>query len=376
MRRTQGRHDEGQGVMFYSPWYLLLLLLLPLIGWRLWSSSRTFSVPFSSTHFAIGLRRTWRQRLAWLPAALTLGAIAVTVVALARPREGREQTVVDSEGIAIEMVVDLSGSMQALDFQIEGRHVDRLTAIKNVARRFVQGDEQTSKKDKLAGRTSDLIGLITFARFADAILPPTLDHAFVMDQLNHQQIVTRRNDDGTAIGDAISLAVEKLNRLDSKKQEKVKSKVMILLTDGENNAGDFDPVQAAELAKTMGIKIYTIGVGTRGSAPVPVRNPFTGEQQIQWADVDIDEGTLQKIATATGGKYFRATDTETLDAIYREIDQLEKTKVESRHFVDYRELAIQSMHVNGWKVPPLVLISLGLLAARLVLTNTLFREFA
>jgi Ca-activated chloride channel family protein len=196
-----------------------------------------------------------------------------------------------------------------------------------------------------------------------------------MDQLNHQQIVTRRSDDGTAIGDAISLAVEKLNRLDSKKQEKVKSKVMILLTDGENNAGDFDPVQAAELAKTMGIKIYTIGVGTRGSAPVPVRNPFTGEQQIQWVDVDIDEGKLQKIAMATGGKYFRATDTETLDAIYREIDQLEKTKVESRHFVDYRELAVQSIHANGWNLPPLVLVALGLLAARLVLTNTLFREF-
>jgi Ca-activated chloride channel family protein len=363
--------------MFYSPWYLLLLLLLPFIGWRLWSSSRTFSVPFSSTHFASGLQRTWRQRLAWLPAALTIGAIAVAVVALARPREGREQTVVDSEGIAIEMVVDLSGSMRAMDFQIEGRHVDRLTAIKNVAGRFVKGDEPANKKekDKLAGRTTDLVGLITFARFADAVLPPTLDHAFVMAQLNHQQIVTRRNDDGTAIGDAISLAVEKLNRLDNKKQEKVKSKVMILLTDGENNAGDFDPVQAAELARTMGIKIYTIGVGTRGSAPVPISNPFTGRQEIQWVDVDIDEDTLQKIATATGGKYFRATDTETLDAIYREIDQLEKTKVESRHFVDYRELAVQSTNANGWKLPPLVLIALGLLSARLVLTNTLFREF-
>jgi Ca-activated chloride channel family protein len=375
MRSAPARDDEGESVMFYNPWYLLLLLLLPVIGWRLWSSSRRLSVPFSSTHFAIGLRPTWRQRLAWLPAALTLCAIAITIVALARPREGREQTVVDSEGIAIEMVVDLSGSMRAMDFQIEGKHVDRLTAIKNVAGRFVHGDESSKKTNKLAGRTSDLVGLITFARFADAILPPTLDHAFVMDQLNHQQIVTRRTDDGTAIGDAISLAVEKLNRLDSKKQEKVKSKVMILLTDGENNAGDFDPVQAAELAKTMGIKIYTIGVGTRGSAPVPVQNPYTGRQEIQWVEVDIDEGTLQKIASATGGKYFRATDTETLDAIYREIDQLEKTKVESRHFVDYRELAIQSTNVNGWKLPPLVLIALGMLSVRVILTNTLFREF-
>src|SRR3954471_20500875 len=378
MRGSPPRNYEGGCVMFFSPWYFVLLLLLPVIGWRLWSSSRISSVPFSSTLFAMGLRRTWRQRLAWVPAALTLGAIAVTVVALARPREGREQTVVDSEGIAIEMVVDLSGSMQALDFQINGKHVDRLTAIKNVARRFVQGDEPTNKKEKekLAGRASDLVGLITFARYADAILPPTLDHAFVMDQLNHQQILTRRTDDGTAIGDAISLAVEKLNRLDSKKQEKVKSKVMILLTDGENNAGDFDPVQAAELAKTMGIKIYTIGVGTRGSAPVPVRDPFTGRDEIQWADVNIDEVTLQKIADARGGKYFRATDTESLDAIYREIDQLEKTKVESRHFVDYRELAIQSIHANGWSMPPLVLVALGLLSARLLLTNTLFREFA
>src|SRR4051812_19321334 len=375
MRGSPPRNYEGGCVMFFSPWYFVLLLLLPVIGWRLWSSSRISSVPFSSTLFAMGLRRTWRQRLAWVPAALTLGAVAVTIVALARPREGREQTVVDSEGIAIEMVVDLSGSMRAMDFQIEGKHVDRLTAIKNVARRFIQGDESTTKKDKLAGRTTDLVGLITFARFADAILPPTLDHAFVMDQLNHQQIVTRRSDDGTAIGDAISLAVEKLNRLDSKKQDKVKSKVMILLTDGENNAGDFDPVQAAELAKTMGIKIYTIGVGTRGSAPVPVQNPYTGRQEIQWMDVDIDEGTLQKIASATGGKYFRATDTETLDSIYREIDRLEKTKIESRHFVDYRELAIQSTNVNGWKLPPLVLIALGMLSVRVILTNTLFREF-
>lgn len=362
--------------MFYSPWYLLLLLLVPVIGWRLWSSSRSLSVPFSSTAFAVNLHRTWRQRLGWLPAALTLAALAIAIVALARPREGREQTVVDSEGIAIEMVVDLSGSMRAMDFQIQGRHVDRLMAIKSVAGRFVQGDEEAKKKDKLSGRTSDLVGLITFARYADAVLPPTLDHAFVMSQLNHQQITMRREDDGTAIGDAISLGVEKLNRLDRKNAEKVKSKVMILLTDGENNAGDFDPVQAADLAKTKGIKIYTIGVGTRGSAPVPVRNPYTGHDEIQWADVNIDEGMLQKIASTTGGKYFRATDTESLDSIYREIDQLEKTKVESRQFVDYRELAIQSTHTHGWNLPPLVLIAFGLLSARLILTNTLFREFA
>jgi len=368
--------------MFDSPWFFLLLLLLPVVAWRLWSRSRDVAVPFSSTKFALDLRPTWRQRLAWVPAALTLAAVALMVVALARPREGREQTIVDADGIAIEMVVDRSGSMQAMDFQIDGQHVDRLTAIKSVAGRFIQGDEKTHENEGLVGRVSDLVGLITFAGFADAITPPTLDHAFVLAQLNHQEIVSRRDEDGTAIGDAISLAIEKLNTLDrhtgtdGHTQEKVKSKVLILLTDGENNAGDVDPLQAAELAEKMGVKIYTIGVGTRGSAPMPVRNPFTGQQDVQWVEVNIDEDTLTKIADTTGGKYFRATDTESLAAIYHEIDQLEKTSVEARHFVDYRELAIQASHVGPWSIPPLVLIALGLLSARVLLANTVFREFA
>jgi Ca-activated chloride channel family protein len=362
--------------MFFSPGFFLLFLLVPLVAWRLWSRSRDVAVPFSSTQFALDLPPTWRQRLAWVPPALTLAAFAVAIVALARPREGREQTIVDADGIAIEMVVDRSGSMQAMDFQIDGRHVDRLTAIKNVAARFVLGDEKQQAKDGLTGRVSDLVGLVTFAGFADAISPPTLDHAFVMAQLNHQEIVSRRDEDGTAIGDAISLAVEKLNTLDGHKKEKIKSKVLILLTDGENNAGQVDPVQAAELAKKMGVKIYTIGVGTRGTAPMPVRNPFTGQQDVQWVEVSIDEDTLTKIADTTGGKYFRATDTESLAAIYRAIDQLEKTSVEARHFVDYRELAIQASHVGGWSVPPLVLIALVLLAARVIVSHTVFREFA
>ncbi len=213
----------------------------------------------------------------WLPAALTLAAIAVTIVALARPREGRDQTVVEADGIAIEMVVDRSGSMRALDFQVDGKHVDRLTAIKSVASRFIQGDDETKQNDGLAGRVSDLVGLVTFAGYADAITPPTLDHAFVMAQLNYQQIVMQRSEDGTAIGDAVSLAVEKLNSLDKRQQEKVKSKVVVLLTDGENNAGQVDPQQAAELAAKMGVKIYTIGVGTRG------RGTHAGPQSVHWA---------------------------------------------------------------------------------------------
>lgn len=354
--------------MFFSPWYFLLLLLLPLIAWRLFAPRRRLAVRFSSIMLAKQLTPTLRQRMAWLPAGLTIAAVLAMIVGLAQPREGREQTVTDSEGIAIEMVVDRSGSMQAMDFQVEGEHVDRLTAIKNVAAKFVAGGGE------LRGRFSDLVGLIAFAGYADGETPPTLDHAFLISQLNNTQIVTNRSEDGTAIGDAISLAVEKLNALDAGQKEKVQSKVIILLTDGENNAGQLDPIQAAELAATMRIKVYTIGVGTKGQAPMPMEDPFTGQTTLQWVQVSIDEEALTKVASITGGKYFRATDTDSLEKIYNEIDQLEKTKVEAQHFVDYRELAIQPYTVAGVTVPPLLLVAFVLLAARLLLQHTWLRE--
>jgi len=355
-------------MMFSSPWYFLLLLLLPLVAWRLFAPRRKSAVRFSSLNLARQLTPTLRQRAAWLPGALTIGAVLAIIVGLAQPREGREQTVTDTEGIAIEMVVDRSGSMQAMDFQVDGEHVDRLTAIKNVVGKFVTGG------DELKGRFSDLVGLIAFAGYADGETPPTLDHAYLVSQLNNTEIVTNRSEDGTAIGDAISLAVEKLNALDARQKEKVKSKIVILLTDGENNAGQLEPIQAAELAETMGIKIYTIGVGTKGQAPMPVQDPFSGRTVIQWVPVSIDEDTLTKVADITHGKYFRATDTDSLEKIYSEIDQLEKTKVEASHFVDYRELAIQPYAVNGFSVPPILWIAFVLLAARLLLQQTWLRE--
>ena len=354
--------------MFSSPWYFLLLWLLPLIAWRLFAPRRRLAVRFSSVNLAMQLTPTLRQRMAWLPGVLTIAAVLVMIVGLAQPREGRVQTVTDSEGIAIEMVVDRSGSMQAMDFQVAGEHVDRLTAIKNVAGKFVAGG------GKLEGRFSDLVGLITFAGYADGKTPPTLDHAFLVSQLNNTQIVTNRSEDGTAIGDAISLAVEKLNALDTRQKDKVRSKVIILLTDGENNAGHLDPVQAAELAETMGIRVYTIGVGTKGQAPMPVEDAFTGRKTIQWVPVSIDEETLTKVASITGGKYFRATDTDSLEKIYNEIDQLEKTRVEAHHFVDYNELAIQPYPAAGFSVPPVLLIAFVLLAVRLLLQQTWLRE--
>ena len=355
--------------MFYSPWFFGLLLLLPVVAWWLFGRRRKSAIRFSSVGVARSIAPTFRQRMLWLPKALTIAALLFLIVGLARPREGREQTIVDSEGIAIEMVVDRSGSMRAMDFKVDGEHVDRLTAIKNVAGKFVTGGEQ------LDGRFADLIGLITFAGFADGITPPTLDHAFVVANLNNTQMVTERDEDGTAIGDAIALAVEKLNALDDRQPEKIKSKVMILLTDGENNAGDFDPVAAAEVAQTMGIKVYTIGGGTKGKAPIPVQDPFSGRQVVRWMPVSIDEETLKAVAETTGGKYFRATDTDSLTRIYEEIDRLEKTKVQADHFVDYRELAVQSFRAGSFTVPPLLLIAFGLLAARVVLQHTWLREF-
>ncbi len=364
-----------------SVWFLLLLGLVPLLIWRLFRARRIAAVPFSSTRLFEHMPRTWRQRLRWLPSALLMTAVITMIVAMARPQEGKKQTITDSEGIAIELVVDRSGSMQAMDFDLEGTPVDRLTAIKHVARKFVLGDGD------LEGRYADLIGLIQFAGYVDALNPPTLDHEYLVGMLDQVEIVRDRNEDGTAIGDAVGLAVEKLTDLaESAKQKNetakgpaktdsgIKSKVIILLTDGENNAGELDPLPAAELAKTLGIKIYTIGVGTRGRAPVPVTDPYTGRTMLQMMEVNIDEDTLKKMAEVTGGKYFRATDTQSLEQIYREIDELEKSYVEARHFVEYRELAVEPYYVGGLTIPPLVVIALVLLAAQQVLTHTWMRE--
>lgn len=357
-----------------SVWFLLLLLAVPLLAWRLFAR-RAATVNFSATDVVADLGSTWKTRTWWVPPALRVSAVVLVIVALARPQEGLKETIVDSEGIAIEMVVDRSGSMRAMDFEVAGEPVDRLTAIKDVAGKFVNGD------DDLDGRPADLIGLVTFAGFADGSSPLTLDHPYLLARLNQTEIASDRNEDGTAIGNALSLAVEKLNLREQRQMgenddegRKLKSKVVILLTDGENNAGDVDPLQAAELAATMDVKVYTIGVGTKGRAPVPVTDPFTGQTFVQWADVSIDEETLEAIADTTGGKYFRATDTASLTGIYDEIDQLEKSHVEERHYVDFRELAVEPLRAGFVTLPPLLLVALLLLATECVLSGTVYRQ--
>ena len=356
---------------FHSPHFLWLLLFVPVLGWRRWRRGGSQSIEFSSLDFVTALPRTLRQRLMWLPDALMLLTIAVLILAVARPRNGREKTVSQSEGIAIELVVDRSSSMQAMDFRIDGKRVDRLAAIKNVVGKFVLGDD-FSEGTKLPGRFNDLVGLATFAGYADAVTPPTLDHGFLVANLNEVRMAERRGEDGTAIGDAIALATEKLNGLDVRQNKKIKSKIVILLTDGESNAGTLEPVQAAELAAKLNIKVYTIGVGTRGEAPVPVFDPFSGRQAFRSMPVNIDEETLQKISEITDAKSFRATDTDSLESIYKAIDELEKTEVESQQYVDYRELAVQA-HAG---FPAWLWVVLVLLTVRALIERLWLRELA
>jgi len=359
-------------MIFHSPAMLWLLLLLPVLVWWLFIKRRAVGVKFGSTRIISSIRGTPRLRARWILPVLRIAAIGLMILGLARPREGLKHTTTETQGIAIQMLIDRSGSMQAMDFQLNDRPVDRLSAVKDAASRFILGDDQ------LEGRGTDLIGLISFARFADGISPLTLDHPYLIGKLNQTQIARDRSEDGTAIGDAIGLAIERLQPLEerhrSNRSDPVKSKIIILLTDGENNAGQIDPVPAAELAATMGVKIYTIGVGTKGRAPVPVTNPFTGRKTMQWVRVNIDEAMLKRIAEMTAGRYFRATDTQSLESIYQEIDHLEKTRIEEKHYVDYREFAIESIHTAGWTLPPLLWSAFILLAAQSVLAYTVFRQ--
>lgn len=356
-----------------SVWLLTLLLLIPFIAWRMFAKRYQPAATVSTTAVATSLKKTWRIRLIWLPDALRLLALALLIIAIARPQIGNAHTESYTEGIAIQMLVDRSGSMRAMDFKLDGQPVDRLTAIKDVATKFIEGDES-----QLEGRNHDLVGIVSFARYADQNSPMTLDHDYLKKQLDELTIGDPNHEgSATAIGDAIGLAAERMDALTRKAGdetgEKVEGKIMILLTDGENNAGELDPEQAAKVAKALGIRIYTIGVGTNGRAPVPYTDPF-GRQRVDWQQVRIDEATLQKVALATGGQYFRATDTESLKNIYEEIDKLEKTKVQQQHFVDYRELAIKPFYAGSLQIPPILLMALVIFFVECVLRQTLLKR--
>lgn len=299
---------------FANPAYLfLLLLIVPLIAAYVWKLRRSqASMEMSSSEaFDVKGITTAKVHLRHLPFVLRMVAIALVIVILARPQSTDSWQNSSTEGIDIMMAMDISGSMLARDLR-----PDRLTAAKNVAASFING------------RPNDNIGLVVFSGESFTQCPLTTDHAVLLNLF--KDIQSGMIEDGTAIGVGLANAVSRI------KDSQAKSKVIILLTDGSNNRGEIAPVTAAEIARTFGIRVYTIGVGTQGEAPYPFRLPG-GTIQMQMVPVDIDEPTLQQIASITGGQYFRATNNSSLKSIYAEIDKMEKTKISVREFSKKQE---------------------------------------
>jgi Ca-activated chloride channel family protein len=335
---------------FAHPAALLLLLLIPVLVLILRRRAAPRAIGFPTSGELARLRPSFPARLhaalPWLR-ALVLG---LALVALAGPQWGVETTRILREGIAIAMVIDTSSSMSAIDLRLEDRPSNRLDVVKAAFRDFVTGGATGT-----AGRGSDAIGMVTFARYADNISPPTLDHEALLGLLDQVRIVELPPEDGTAIGDAIVRAIDMLE------QTSAASKVIILLTDGSYNAGEVEPLVAAQVAGAYGIKIYAIGAGTQGTALVPVAAPGGGIDYLS-SEVSIDEATLTQIAQLTNGRYFRATDAEALRAIYGEIDRLEKAENVAEH--QQRYVAI---HV------PILALGLAILLLEVVLVTTRLR---
>ncbi|MDD5201124.1 MAG: VWA domain-containing protein [Terrimicrobiaceae bacterium] len=304
------------GVTFAFPWALALLLLIPLLAWLKGKFGGTPGVVFSSTQTlrSIGVRR--RSRAGDLLTALSLAAFAAFVIALARPQLGKTITRTQASGIDIMLCIDVSRSMLSEDFSIGAQRANRIEAVKRVAQQFIEQ------------RPNDRIGIIAFAGRPYLVSPLTLDHDWLIQNMDRVQIGLV--EDGTAIGSALATAENRL------KDKEAKTKLIVLLTDGDNNAGKVMPLTAAEAAKALGIRIYTIGAGTRGMAPYPFTDPF-GRTVYQNVPVQIDEDTLKKIAALSNGEFFRATDTRSLREIFSQIDKLEKSKIEVERIAQYRD---------------------------------------
>ena len=326
-------------MVFANPTYLyLLLLLVPLIGWyiyKLHKSQASLQVS-SSEAFQLPGTSSWKVYMRHLPFVLRMLAIALLIVVLARPQSTNSWQNSSTEGIDIVMAMDISTSMLAEDLK-----PNRLEAAKDVAASFING------------RQNDNIGLVVFAAESFTQCPLTIDHGVLLNLF--KDIQPGIIQDGTAIGLGLANAVSRI------KDSQAKSKVIILLTDGVNNTGEIAPVTAAEIAKTFGIRVYTIGVGTQGEAPYPIPTAFG--VQYQNVPVEIDEQVLKQIASTTGGQYFRATDNSSLKEIYSEIDQLEKTKISVQEFSTKQE------EYKNW-----ALLVFALLLIEVLLRNTVLRN--
>jgi Ca-activated chloride channel family protein len=361
-------------MQLYSPWVLVLFLLLPVLVYFRLRKKRTAAVKFPSLIDMKNCLVSTRIRLRPLLLIARVICIGFLIVALARPRKGTVLSEISTEGVAIEVVADRSGSMQT-EMDYYGQKLNRLEVVKKVLSDFIEGN-----KKELAGRSSDLVGLVTFARYADTICPLVLSHNVLLEFLKKTEIVRLRSEDGTAIGDAIALAAARLKRCEEEFQQRktelmqagegtaveqkagfqIKSKVIILLTDGINNAGEQDPLQAAELAKKWDIKIYTVGIGS-AQAYTTIQTPL-GTYKMPTGQ-NLDERLLKAIAETTGGFYGRADNAKTLEKIVERIDELEKTEVKSIQYTQYAEL-----------FGPWALAALLILVSEMLAGCTVFRK--
>ena len=331
---------------FGHPYLLLLLLLLPLAAWLKGRRGKPPAFVYSSVQLLRGVQDVDKSNAGGFLTTLRLLSLVSFIIALSQPRLTKfDTTKATASGVDIVVAFDLSGSMAAEDFEIKGQRVNRVVMAKDVLQKFI------------AKRPSDRIGLVAFGTQAYIASPITLDHDFLLKNLERMDLNTI-NGNQTAIGSALSTAVNRLRELKSK------SKIVILMTDGVNNAGKIAPLTAAEAAQALGVKCYTIGVGTRGLAEMPVgRDPFTGRIITRPTPVDIDEVTLQKISDMTGGKYYRADNAANFEAIYADIDKLEKTEADVKKFAQHTELF-------AW----LIALGVVVLTAEIVLGQTVLRR--
>jgi Ca-activated chloride channel homolog len=329
-------------IRFLEPQWFWALTLLPVV--ILWRGRRgpVAAIEYPDVSLARDIARRTRSRIGGLVWFLPIGAAALMIVGLARPQRMHSRTEVTANGIDIVLGLDVSGSMQALDFTIDNYRVNRIAVVKSVVAKFIEE------------RPNDRIGLVAFAGAPYVVSPLTLDHDWLLQNL--ERVNVGAVDDGTAIGSAIAAGVNHLRTTTAK------SKVVILLTDGVNNSGKISPLAAAEAAHALGVKIYTIGVGARGKSPIPVKDA-AGNVHVIMANVDVDERTLQAVADETGGQFYRATDTDSLQKIYEQINRFETSAQTVEKFEHVEEL-------YRWTLFP----ALGVLGLGVLLQQTRFRR--
>jgi Ca-activated chloride channel homolog len=342
---------ENSALTFAQPWFLLLLLAIPLLAWFRGKSGPAAALTFSSTSSLRSLGKTSAARVGKFLRALFLVSLALLAIAMARPQLGKSLTQVEASGIDIMLALDVSGSMLTKDFTIGGEQATRVDAIREVTRKFIEG------------RPNDRIGIIAFAGRPYVVSPMTLDHDWLTKNLDRLRIGLI--EDGTAIGSGIAAAANRLN------DKRSKSHVIVLLTDGENNTGKIPPNTAAEAIKALKIHFYAIGAGINGIAPTPVFNPQNGKPvtdmfgniMYQNQRVHFNEAGLKEVARIADGQFYRATDTKSLEQIFSDIDKLEKTTVSVKKYQQYRDL-----------FPVCIATGLGLLFAQLLLSQTVWKK--